>query len=666
MKKVLIVLFLISQISIIAQDYKFGKVSKAELEEKFYPLDSTANAAYLYKSEDVYFEYAGNQGWSLVKQVNVRLKIYNKKGFLYATKDVHLYKTNGKREILTQMKAFTYNLKEGKIVKDKLSKKSIFTSNLNKNWSKKEFTMPSVNSGCIIEYKYKVISPFYYNLDQVIVQEDIPIKESKINIKIPEYFTFKTSTKGYLTFYLKKSVEQRKISYSYRVKAEGKIVTKGVTNEVNLVEKVYKLDLFDVPALKKEVFVSNIDNYRSKLIFELSSIKFPNSNLKAYSTTWEDVSKQIYKSSRFGSELEKSNYYKNDLATVLATAKTDLEKLTTIFQFAKNKVKWNNYKGIYTDKGVKKAYKERAGNVADINLMLTSMLRSAGLNANPILLSTRTNGVPLFPTIDGFNYVIAMVDFEDGTYALLDATEPYSLPNILPVRALNWNGRKVTKDGTSSWIKLTSSKHALEENNVMIKISDELLVEGMIRTKYSNLNALNFRKNNNHLTKEELITTLEEKEVIEIDNFKILNKENLAKPIVRNLRFNSDDLIEEINGKFYIEPLLFLTEQKNPFKLEDRKFPVDFATPWKKRNIVSIQIPTGYKVEKLPKPLTIALPENLGVFKYHLKQNGNKINVGSILQFNSPMIAAQYYSALKQFYGEVVKKQAEKIVLVKE
>jgi hypothetical protein len=112
--------------------------------------------------------------------------------------------------------------------------------------------------------------------------------------------------------------------------------------------------------------------------------------------------------------------------------------------------------------------------------------------------------------------------------------------------------------------------------------------------------------------------------------------------------------------------LLFLSEHKNPFKLEERKFPVDFATPWKDRNTVSIQMPEGYKVESLPGPLAIGLPDGLGVFKFRVMQQGNKISTMSTLQFNEGVIGANYYAALKDFYGKMVKKQSEKIVLIKE
>ncbi|PQJ71758.1 DUF3857 and transglutaminase domain-containing protein [Polaribacter butkevichii] len=651
MKKITIALLLLSQLSLFAQDYKFGKVSKEELEEKYYPLDSTADAAYLYRERRTYYNFIKNEGFQLVTKIHERIKIYTKEGFDMATKPVAYYDPeNGDEESVNSIKGYTYSLVKGKVVKEKLSKNNIFKEKKNKSYSIKKITMPNIKVGTVIEIKYELISPFINFIDDLQFQYGIPVKKLNYQIEIPEYFTFNKRSKGYYSVQMKKSAKN------------------GIVGSTNFRIDVFSFEGNKIPALRDdEPFISSIHNYRGGLEFELTQTNFLSiqGELKNYSNTWETVSKQIFKSSRFGTELNKSNYYKEDLEKILEVSKTRTEKIASIFQFVKKQVKWNGVYGKYTDKGVRKAYKERVGNVADINLILTSMLRSAGLDANPVLVSTRNNGVPMFPTLDGFNYVISMVEFKDGTYLLLDATELFSLPNILPTRVLNWNGRKVTKEGNSSWIKLTPSKFASEENLIMVKVTQDLIVEGFVRTKYDNLNALNFRNNYNHIKEENLITKFEENNKVEIINFKITNKYEIGKPVNSTLKFSSEDLIEEISNKLYIEPLLFLTEHENPFKLEERKFPIDFASPWKDKNTVSIQIPEGYKVEKLPESFAISLPDNLGVFKYQVTQMGKKISTIAILQFNSAIIGAENYKVLKDFYGQMVKKQSEKIVLIK-
>lgn len=672
-KKITFTLFVFTQLVTFSQNYDFGKVSKEELQEQFYPLDSTADAAYLYRSRKTYYIFSQQTGdFQLVTEIHERIKIYTKEGFDFANRYVSYYKPDsGNEETVTSIKGYTFNVSKGKVSKDKLSSKNIFDEKKNKYRSIRKMIMPNVKVGSVIEIKYKIISP-YKSIDDLQFQYEIPVKKLEYKVSIPEYYTYNIKSKGY--YFIDPVQRKGRGSFTIRSKSRsgiGRIPSSTSYNQDNIdyTTNIKEFNATDIPALKdNEPFVGSIQSYRGGVKFELSSTNFlaVGGGVKNYTTTWEDVSKEIYKRSSFGPEIEKTSYFKNDLELILANTKNDTEKVLAIFQFIKSKVKWNDIYGIYTDKGVRRAYKDGVGSVADINLMLTSMLSFAGLNANPVLVSTRNNGVPMFPTLDGFNYVISMVEFNNGTYALLDATELYSLPNILPTRDLNWNGRKVNKEGNSSWIKLTPSKFASEENLIMVKVTEDLIVEGFVRTKYDNLNALNFRNNYNHIKEENLITKFEENNKVEIINFKITNKYEMGKPVNRTLKFSSEDLIEEISNRLYIEPLLFLTEHENPFKLEERKFPIDFASPWKDKNTVSIQIPEGYKVEKLPESFAIALPDNLGVFKYQVTQMGKKISTIAILQFNSAIIGAENYKVLKQFYGDLVKKQSEKIVLIKE
>ena len=671
MKKITIVLLLLSQLSLLAQDYKFGKVSKEELEEKFYPLDSTADAAYLYKSRKTFYRFNNfDSRFDLITEIEQRIKVYNKDGFDKATIIIPYYGSdNGKDEKINSLKAYTFNLDGKKIKREKLPNKNVFKEKINDNWTQKKITMPNVKVGSVVDIKYEINSPFYSKIDDLEFQFDIPVKELNYKVQIPEFYNFKIVSKGYYTIRPKVSVTNSSLNISSKQRSGSMVSSTTFSKDkINFKTNNSSFTATNIPALRNdEPFINNINTYRGGIKYELESTNFISvgGNFDTYANSWTTVSKQIYKASSFGGELNKSSYYKDDLTKIIETNTTEVGKLMGIFQFVKGKIKWNGSYGIYSDNGVKKAFKERVGNVADINLMLTSMLRSAGLNADPVLVSTRTNGIPLFPTIDGFNYVISAVQLSTGGLVLLDATEPYSEANILPIRALNWNGRRVTKDGNSSWVKLTSSKLASEENRLMVSVSKDMMVSGLYRTKFNNLRALTYRKNYNHLTEESVITGLEEKKNIEIEDFKMVNEKLIGKSVIRNVKFNSEDLVESINGKLYIESMLFLTEHNNPFRLEERKFPVDFTSPWMVKNTVSIKIPEGYKVETLPENLAIGLPDSLGFFKYQIIESAGKINTISVLQFNSAIIAPQYYTFLKDFYGKLVKKESEKIVLIK-
>ena len=648
-RKNLTILFLCLQTLLFAQNYKFGKVSKEEIEEKFYPLDSTADAAYLNKHERRYYDFNGSDGMVLVTEIVERIKIYTKDGFRFATKSIPYYNPeSGGGDKLGSIKAYTYFLDGENVEKVKLEKDNIFNERVNNYFSRKKITMPNVKEGVVIEIKYSNRSKYITSIDDVDFQYSIPVKNFYCQLEIPEIFGFNKRSKGYYMVPMQKSSKTSQIE--------------------SMSVDVFRFETQNIPALSdKEPFVYSYKEYRGGIEFELTSIDMVQfgGRYKSYSSSWQRVTEEIYKSPRFGGELKKKNVFKDDLATVIANTSNDVEKTISIFNHIKEKIKWNGNYSKYTQKGLKKAYKERVGNVADINLALVTMLREAGVNANPVLVSTKSNGTKIFPTIKGFNYVICMVDLPDNTYMLLDATEPYSAPNVLPVRDLNWKGRKILKNGSSTFVNLTSNKYDTEDNIINVKITDDMMVEGIMRTKLTNLNALSYRKKNNGAKEGSIISKLEEKKQIEIENFKVVNSENLRKPIVRNISFLSEDLIEEINGKIYIEPLLFLAHHENPFKNEERTYPIDFVTRKKYNNSVSIQIPEGYKVAQLPKPIAIGLPDKLGVFKFQTAQNGNTISTRCTLQLNESLIVPSYYPYLKGFYNEMVKKESEKIVLEK-
>ncbi|MDT7832415.1 DUF3857 domain-containing protein [Flavobacteriaceae bacterium S356] len=653
------------------QEVKFGKVSKTELEEKFYPRDSVANAAYLLRKRSTYYTYNQKKGFSVVTEVHNRLKIYNKKGFDKANIFIPYYKGNESKESVSSIKGYSYSINNGRIEKEKISKTNIFDEKRNKYYNVKKIAMPNVKEGSIIEWKYKLISPRFWHISDVEFQFDIPVKIMECRIDHPERFVFNKTPKGYYLVTPRMSKRSGSITTTYRDRVG---VSSGVgvqsTSDVKTsrTDVMYDQVLFNaknIPALKSgEPYVTHVKNYRGGMKFELSAIKSPNSPIRTFSKTWNDVSKQIYKSSSFGGELTKKSFYKDDLQTLLANATSDNEKIVAIFEFVKSKVKWNGYFGKYPEETIRKAYKGGIGNSGAINLLLTSMLKEAGFDANPVLTSTRANGVPIFPTMDGFNYVIASITTPNGVI-LLDATDQYSSVNTLPYRVMNWNGRLVKRDGTSGWISLIPKRHQLEDNFVNVKLSDDGTIEGMVRTKYTGLRALNYRKRNNVLKEEDVISKLEDNYSVEIDNFKVTNAKNNYKPLARLFKFSSEDLVEEISGKMYINPLLFFTYETNPFKADKRKYPVDFGIPWKEKNTVTIEIPEGYTVESIPEVAAIGLPDGIGLFKYQVKQIGNKVKIVSLLQFNKGVIVPQYYQQLKEFFKQVVEKETEKITISK-
>jgi hypothetical protein len=313
---------------------------------------------------------------------------------------------------------------------------------------------------------------------------------------------------------------------------------------------------------------------------------------------------------------------------------------------------------------VSRAYKEGSGNAAEINLTLVNMLREAGLEANPVLVSTRSNGIPLFPTSNGFNYVIAAVEMNNEV-VLLDATEKYSAPNILPTRDLNWEGRLIRKDGSSMAVELYPSRYNAKSVKMNVKLDETRGLSGVMISTYKNLGAMIYRKNKGLLSEEELISRIEQDyNDIEVENIRLNNKENLTKPVTEMVQFIADNQVDMVGNKIYVSPLLFLTEKENPFKLQSRTYPIDFASAWRDDVNLVLEIPEGYQVESKPEDLVFNLPNNMGTYKLKTQISGNRISISSSTKMNMAIVGANYYEQIKDLFKQAIDKQKEKIVLV--
>lgn len=623
-----------------SQEIKFGKVTKEELLEKSYLQDESANAVVLFKKQITYFD-SNTATNELVTEIHERIKIYNKEGFDYATEYIDLFKSRSDREMVGKIKAYTYNIENNEIIKTGLEKDQIFETEIRYNYNQVKFTMPNIKEGSVIEYKYKVISPFIWNIDEFRFQYDIPIKKLEAEIRTPDGFNFKETQKGYVPFYGKKG-------NSY--------------NEMNAT----KYSLTHVPALKAESYVDNIDNYRAGVMFELVSIQIPGVFYQDYASSWGEVAKTIGSTDDYEKKLDKTKNFDIYLDDILKGKTDQIEKMKVVFQYVKDHIKWNNMDGKYFYNGIKKALIEKKGNAADINLTLVAMLRYAGINANPLVISTKDNIIPVFPTVDRLNYVIAYAVINDERY-FLDATDEFSDINILPIKDYNWKGILIDNNNMK-WnsISIREPDKAIEQYLINATLNEEGSIKGKFNSRYTKHSAFKFRENYKDQDLEGYIANKEESlKNIEISNYETKNTDSYEGYVTESYEFLYDNAADVVGDKIYINPFLFLKIEENPFKLDKREFPIDFGFPFSDKYSISIAVPEGYAAESIPNPVLLKIPDDLGSFRFIPKVIGNKIQLVVSFDINKAIISADKYLFLKEFFNQMITKEAEQIVLTR-
>ncbi len=651
---------LLLSISAFSQKFDLGKVSIEELKQTEHPKDPKAEAAILYKKGRTYFDILN--GNKVVTEVEVRLKIYKKEGYDWATFIIDNYISNNLKENVAFSNAYTYNLVDGKIEKTKLKSEGIFVEKRNDYKERNKIVFPNVKELSVIEFKYVQESPFMGTLSDWSFQMGIPVNYSEYVTQIPEFFIYKSQMKGTLIPKTDKTSRGQTIQKKEKENTGYGFATSQTSQSYQEFINTYILK--DIPAMADESYINNINNYRSTIVHELMSIKYPNQPYKDYSTDWATIVKNIYMGD-FGSELGKRSYFEDDLAAILKGVTNPDEKITTVFNFVKNRMNWNEFDGYYCEKGVRTAYKEKVGNTADINLILVAMLREAGIDVNPILLSTRNNGIALLPNRNAYNYVIAGVETAKGLL-FLDATDKVAMPNVMPLRALNWFGRIVRKDGTSDDVELVPTNLSKNVTNIMATIGSDGVLKGMYREQQFDYFAYLYRRAYGNTEEEKYLEKIEKQYPgLQIESYKVANKADLTKPVVEDYNFTHDGIVEKIGDKMYIDPMVFVAKTQNPFKQDKREYPVDFSFPYQEKYMINLTLPEGYVVESVPEAISMFMEEDMGSYSFNITASGNKIQLVATLDIKWSLIPATHYEGLKNFYKAMIEKETEKIVLKK-
>jgi hypothetical protein len=264
-----------------------------------------------------------------------------------------------------------------------------------------------------------------------------------------------------------------------------------------------------------------------------------------------------------------------------------------------------------------------------------------------------------------FNYVILSVTI-DGKTILMDATEKHLPMGEIPERCLNGEAIQIIIEGKKfRWINLEAQKKSRTIINADMKLKQDGSLSGTINVTRDGYDALETRKIYASKGKEEYLKSLKADNGWELENTKVEGLEDLRSQLVITHEVSLDNHSDVAAGLIYLNPFFTGRLEDNPFKSNQRLYPVDFGSPFDKIVISKIEIPEGYIVDEVPEPKALALPGNAGKYMHNVLVAGNFVNVTSSFSITKSLYTQNEYALLREFYNQVVAKQAEQIVLKK-
>lgn len=628
----------------------FGVINENDLKSKYYEKDSTAEAVVLYDCGKYIINIAHfNEEPNLIFERHTRIKLYRKTGFRWAT--VKLRKMIGSKflENYKDLRATIYNLENGVIKKYELKKEDFFDEKSSENNNTISFTFPQLTEGSIIEYSYKLNSNVWYQLSNWNFQWIIPVVYSEMQTNIPGQYRFKIIYEGYQDFDIQEPIaEEAKLLDKYPL---------GIYQHFRWVMK-------NIPALEeKESYITTPEDFRAKMTFELERTTSLNHiSIQSYSENWESLTQTFLKHKDFGEALK---YFGKAQGIIdIITEKEKLSMAKAAYNAIRKQMVWNGNYGCFTDEKLNEAWDKGLGNSAEINLMLVHVLRKMGIEANPVILSTREHGklLPEYALLKRFNYVIAQIQIEEKNY-LLDATDRNVKFGMIPQKCLNGQGWLIDKSNPR-WISLTPTDKYFKYTTWDFDIAETQQLKGKTSLAYMGYAAAEIRS----MYKQKTIFQDEVKKIFpSFEHFaiEILGFEDINENIILNVETIVNEGCTMTGNLIYLKPLLWEAMKETPFNNKDRNYPVDFSFPFETIIQASFSIPKGYVVEELPKNENNSLPNNAGRFDYGIQIIDNQIKVSSRIQMKKAVFESREYSSLREFYSRIVSKQAEFIVLKK-
>ncbi|WP_196890902.1 hypothetical protein [Aureivirga marina] len=637
MKKSIFIAFLFVFQIISAQDYSFGNVSKEEVKEKKNSIEEDASAAILYLHRESNSEIIPQKGITTTHEYHFRIKFYSEEGLKYGEREIEL--SEEAKDKITGLKGFIFRLKGNKL--EKISAELVEAIvETNDGIITKKISSPKLQKGDVLELKYTVSTGNFFIVPPANLQFEIPVLKAEHFVNIPESFGFRTQMRGNGLFNLEQGTKAKSISFN------------GQTLPYN--DNTYKISDFNIPSLKEEAFVTNMQHYARGVDFELIEMRQPNAPVRKMGDSWETIAKLLNK--RVLKNIKDHSYIKKSVSHVVTAEMNEDQKIEAIFSFIKNRIKVvKETKEITT---AEKAFAKGEGDKSLVNLNLVNALRASGINAELMFSSTRENGVfEARPYMGAFNHFSVYLPNQKK---ILDASEKFAKVNELPFEALNWNGFVVKSDDTFEWVSLLTNNISQEVATIRAEITADGVIKGSGRIKKDNMAALISRKKAENKDNDVLKKEFENRfENVNVEAIRVNNIEDINKSLVESVKFVYK--ADKKSSKIKINPMLFFTPKENALTSENRFIPIDYGTPWLKKYTITIKLPANAEVVKVPENKVMELPEGIGYSALSIKHENNLLVIGVETQIYASLIPAAFYPTMRDFYKEMFEKQTEQI-----
>jgi len=501
-------------------------------------------------------------------------------------------------------------------------------------------SFPEVAIGSFLEYKIKIKRSQLINKNDFVLnyslQSHEPVIQASFSVILPKerHLNLKFINEKYNTFgsNLKPLIEnnKEKLVYNWQFK--------------NIPEIVSESDMPADVEINPSILISTFGNW------------------KDFYAWWWDLAK---------AKIIADENIKLKVKALIKDKPQDEDKIRAIYNFCAKEIRYvaiEYGQAGFEPHAASDIFKNKYGDCKDQAVLLVTMLKEAGFQSYPVLISTKSyyNLNPDFPS-SSFNHCIAAVYFKNK-YIFLDPTAETCPFGDLPTQDQN---RKVILFKPDGYCLLDTpmfeANHNLVRQELYLKVNnDETISAKKINSTfgvYDQAQRYWLLYTQPELIQEALKKAIQDFSIgAKLDNYNIDNLYDLNKPVKLSYNFNGPEYFT-IAGNLRIMPQLSSLDTSFVAK-EKRKYPIDFSFLGSKETILEIQIPKDFKLKYLPESIERDSPWTKFIVQYTLADK--KIIFKQKTELKKEMVNQEEYLEFKKFIEDLARSIKQRVVLEKE
>jgi hypothetical protein len=519
----------------------------------------------------------------------------------------------------------------------------------------KSFTLPDVQVGSIIEFKYtKIYADHAMYAPQWLVQEELWQKQAHFR-----FYMFQGD--------LVDEHEQIARGVAWTVNLPKGMETKQV--ELPNREIYIQLEASNIPSFVEEPYMPDSEQFRYNVHFYYQIANKREDFWKNQAKFWDkDASKFMGKrngiAEAVGQITTASDAPEQKVRKIYAFV-SGLDNERYVTSLSEQEVKTLGLKEV---KGVEDVLRQKRGNPEELTRLFVAMVREAGIPAYLMVVTNRENNVydPNYMDFRQLDDEIAVVQ-TDGKDVYLDPGAKFSPYGLLDWRHTNTSGFRQSPDKPQLVTTPNPSyKDAMLQRVARFTIQPDYSVSGPMRVAFMGFLATSRRqaaaKGDDEARKkdleDEVKSWLPAESEVKLTN--VPNWKDIEKPLMAEFRVSAP--IASNAGKRILFPAqAFHFLQKPMFPHSERVNGIYLYYPSREMDDVTLTVPASMALESMPKKETVQL--DYAIYNAEYSGKGQTISIMRDLAINAYVFPREKYPEVKGFYDKVKAGDEQQLIL---